>query len=189
MAVTEHVRFPGVEVTVYPVIGVELVAGSHVTVAVDPIVKALIPETCAGGPACGVTVIDALGLETTPPELAVTVMVYVVPFVRPVMTHDVEAVWQEYPPGSAIATYPSAPSTPPHDTDADESPPIAVTLPGAEGAVEPACGCRANDDGVEAPELEIRGDAPTAARGNMDVTSTAATSEERPNFITSPSVR
>jgi hypothetical protein len=75
---------------------------------------------------------------------AVTVTVYEMPFVRPVIVHDVPALLQlsELPPpaGVAVAVYPVT-AEPPfeagavHDTVAWPAPGVAVTPVGAPGTV------------------------------------------------------
>ena len=54
----------------------------------------------------GVMGVDAAEMSLSPcPLVAKTVTVYAVPFVKPVMVHDVVAVVQVAPPGEAVAVY------------------------------------------------------------------------------------
>jgi hypothetical protein len=110
----------------------------------------------APGVLAGVT--ELLDPDDTPVPIAlvaVTVKVYVVPFVRPVMSNEVEVVVAVCPPTLAVTVY-SVMAEPPFDAGADQaivalvSPMVAATFVGASGTV-----AGVTPDPVPAPTPEL----------------------------------
>jgi hypothetical protein len=100
-----HVLSPGVEVTVYPLIGEPLASGACQVTDADMSPRvAVTPVGASGGPGLGVTGSDAAEAGPCPTAFeALTVKVYGVPFVRPATLHvSAPVVEHVAPPGDAV---------------------------------------------------------------------------------------
>jgi hypothetical protein len=93
--------FPGVDRTVYPVIGEPLAAGAEKVTETWPApVTVAVPMVGASGTSAGVTEFEAAEAAPVPAEfVAVTVKQYATPLARPVTTFGHDAPVPVIPPG------------------------------------------------------------------------------------------
>ena len=98
---------PGLDVTVYEVIlDPPLFPGAEKVIVAWPLPRVAVPIVGASGVVAGVTALDALDALLVPAAfVAVTVNVYVVPFVRPVMTIGEDPADAVNPPGLDVTVY------------------------------------------------------------------------------------
>ena len=103
--VVVHVRLPGVEVAVYPVMGSPFGDDAAQPTVTDASPRVAVMVVGAVGTPAGVTAADDVDAGEFPDaDLATTVTVYAVPLVRPVMAHvSAVVVEQLAPPGAAVA--------------------------------------------------------------------------------------
>ena len=147
--VVVHVPF-GEPVTVYPVIVAppSLAGADHDTVAEPSPATAVGWPGAPGAAAVGVTAAVAAEAAPTPAlDVAVTVKVYGVPTVRPVIVQAVALVVVHVPPGEPVTVYPvterpSLLAGTDHDTVASRSPAVADGKSGALGALTPDSAAR-----------------------------------------------
>ena len=130
---------PGVEVTVYEVIGLPFDAGAlKVTYICDVPAIAVTPVGVPGTPA-GVTLLEAVDSAPEPTALvALTVKVYGMPLVKPPIVIGLEVLVAVVPPGVAVTLYEVIGLDKLCNgytklTVAEPLPAVAVTAPGAPG--------------------------------------------------------
>ena len=139
---TEQVRPPGESVTTYPV-AVDTVVHDTVTARLPP---ATTIDTALGTDRSNE--VDVVPPVPTP-FVPLTVIVYIDPFVNPLIVHVDAVDEQDRPPGVAVAVYVTPGSAPVHVTTDERSPRVAETDRTVTGT-------------TSVTDLEADGPAPTA---------------------------